>query len=40
VTSEVDTWIVDVGTGELRHLAADTYSIVAWRDSDVCFTRS
>jgi len=40
VTSEVDSWIVNVETGELRHLAADTVSVVAWRDSDVYFTRA
>jgi len=39
ITSEVDTWIVNVETGALRHLAASTYGIAAWRDSHVYFTR-
>jgi hypothetical protein len=39
VTSEVDTWIVNVETGELRHVAARTDSIAAWRDSYIYFSR-
>jgi len=39
VTSETDTWIANVETGELRHLAADTYSIAAWRGPHIYFSR-
>lgn len=39
VTSEVDTWIVNVETGELRHVAADTWNILAWQDSFIYFSR-
>ena len=39
VTSEVDTWVVNVETGELRHIATDTWNILAWQDSFIYFSR-
>jgi hypothetical protein len=39
VTSEVDTWVVNVETGQLRHVATDTWTIVAWQDSFIYFAR-
>ena len=38
-TSEVDTWIVNVESGALRHLATDTWSIIAWQGAWVYFSR-
>ena len=40
MTSEVDTWIVNVESGALRHLATDTWTIVDWQGSWVYFARS
>jgi hypothetical protein len=40
VTSETDTWIVNVETGALRHLAANTQSVGAWLGSYIYFTRA
>ncbi len=39
VTSEVDTWILNAETGALRHLADNTWNILAWHDSFVYFSR-
>jgi hypothetical protein len=39
VTSEVDTWIVNLETGELRHVATDTWGVHAWQDSFIYFSR-
>jgi len=39
MTSEVDSWVVNVETGQLRHVATDTWSILEWRDSFIYFTR-
>ena len=39
ITSEVDTWVVNVETGALRHVAADTWTIVAWQGSSIYFSR-
>ncbi len=39
MTSEVDSWVVNVETGQLRHLATDTWSIVGWRNSFIYFVR-
>ena len=39
VTSEVDTWIANVDTGQLRHVATDTWTIIAWQDSFIYFAR-
>jgi serine/threonine protein kinase/WD40 repeat protein len=39
VTSEVDTWIANVETGQLRHVATDTWTIMAWQDSFIYFMR-
>ncbi|HSG00298.1 MAG TPA: serine/threonine-protein kinase [Vicinamibacterales bacterium] len=40
VTSEIDSWVVNVETGELRHVAADTWSVLGWWDSFIYFLRS
>jgi hypothetical protein len=39
VTSEVDSWVVNVETGQLRHVAKDTWSILDWQDSFIYFLR-
>jgi dipeptidyl aminopeptidase/acylaminoacyl peptidase len=39
VTSEVDTWVVNLETGELRHVATDTWGVLAWQDSFIYFSR-
>jgi hypothetical protein len=39
ITSEVDSWVVDVETGELRHIATDTWVVNAWQDGYIYFTR-
>jgi dipeptidyl aminopeptidase/acylaminoacyl peptidase len=39
ITSEVDSWVVDVETGELRHIATDTWWVNAWQDGYIYFTR-
>jgi hypothetical protein len=40
VTSEVDTWIVNLETGALRHLASNTWGVVGWRGPWVFFYRT
>ncbi len=40
VTSEVDTWVVNVETGALRHLADNTWGVVDWQGEWVYFQRS
>ncbi|MDX1430687.1 MAG: hypothetical protein R3282_10375, partial [Rhodothermales bacterium] len=39
VTSEVDSWIVNVETGQLRHVATDTWGILDWQDSSIYVSR-
>jgi hypothetical protein len=39
ITSEVDSWVVNVETGELRHIATDTWVVNAWQDGYIYFTR-
>ena len=39
MTSEVDTWVVNLETGELRHVATDTWGVLAWQDSFIYFSR-
>jgi hypothetical protein len=39
ITSEVDSWVVNVETGELRHIATDTWFVNAWHDGFIYFTR-
>jgi Tol biopolymer transport system component len=39
VTSEVDTWIVDVETGGMRHLAERTWLVIEWVGDWVYFAR-
>jgi hypothetical protein len=39
ITSEVDSWVVNVETGELRHLATDTWIVNAWHEGFIYFTR-
>jgi len=38
-TSEVDTWVINAETGELRHVADDTWNILGWQNSFIYFTR-
>jgi hypothetical protein len=40
ITSEVDTWIANVETGALRHLAANTWYVIGWVDDWVYFVRA
>ncbi len=40
ITSEVDTWIANVETGELRHLADDTWYVIGWVGDRVYFIRA
>ncbi len=40
VTSEVDTWIANVETGALRHLASNTWYLTAWIGEWVYFIRA
>jgi dipeptidyl aminopeptidase/acylaminoacyl peptidase/predicted Ser/Thr protein kinase len=39
VTSEEDTWVVNVETGELRHVATDTWSVLDWQGSSIYVNR-
>jgi predicted Ser/Thr protein kinase len=39
VTSEVDTWVVNVETGELRHVATGTWSVLDWQGSSIYVNR-
>ena len=39
ITSEVDTWIVNLETGSLGHLASDTWHVAGWIDDWVYFVR-
>jgi dipeptidyl aminopeptidase/acylaminoacyl peptidase len=39
VTSQVDTWVANLETGDLRHLASDTWTAVAWLGDWVYFVR-
>ncbi|HPF63180.1 MAG: serine/threonine-protein kinase [Gemmatimonadetes bacterium] len=40
ITSEVDTWIANVETGELRHLAGRTWYVMGWVKDWVYFGRA
>ena len=40
ITSEVDTWIANVETGALRHLAGNTWYVVGWVGGWVYFVRA
>jgi Tol biopolymer transport system component len=39
VTSEVDVWVLNAETGTLRHVAENTWNILAWQDGSIYFTR-
>ncbi len=40
ITSEVDTWVANVETGALRHLATNTWYVIGWVKDWIYFGRS